>query len=597
MSEQKQPPAIGIDLGTTHSVVAHVDADGRPVTIRNREGELTTPSSVFFDRTTVVVGKEAVKAGQYEPQYIAQFAKRDVGKSSYNKTIRGEKLPPEVIQALVLQKLKRDAERQVGEFRHAVVTVPAFFNEPRRKSTQDAGRLAGLEVLDIINEPTAAAVAYGVQSGFLSETAEARVPEKILVYDLGGGTFDATLMEIDGRNFNAVATVGDVFLGGIDWDRRILNHVAEALLDLSGCDVRQDGVAVQALMREAEEAKHALSAREEVTIHFSHEGHRIQVPLTRDEFESLTVDLLERTRFTVNNLLRDASCRWADLTRVILVGGSTRMPMIENMLRNESGRKIDSSLSPDEAVAHGAAIYADILLRSVSSSRPRVSVRNVNSHDLGVLAHDPKTNRPRRKTLIPRNTPLPTSGAGRFVTQREGQASVKVDVIEGGDDSGHGATPIGKCVIDDLPASLPPKSPIVVVFQYEQNGRLTIDANLPHAERQATLSIERASGLSDSLLRMWEQRIAAGLHLGQGESEQEPPGGSAASTVTQQPTPVKVVSQGQAAEGTNSSWLQSDNAELEGVEFPAEDEPEAPPIQTSPPPLRPSRGDEPSSTA
>jgi len=318
MADATSEPAVGIDLGTTHSVIAQLDRDGRPVTIQNREGDATTPSVVFFDRASVVVGKEAVKASQFQPELVAQFAKRDVGRSTYQRTIRDERLPPEVIQALVLQKLRRDAERIIGRFAKAVITVPAFFNEPRRKSTQDAGQLAGLEVLDIINEPTAAAIAFGVQQGFLTDEAEAKEREKILVYDLGGGTFDATLMDIDGHNYRAIATLGDVQLGGIDWDERIADFVAEKFVDRHGVDPRKDAAARQSLLLDAEDAKHSLSAREEVLIHFTHEGHRARITLTREKFESLTKDLLERTRFTVNNLLRDAGLTWDDLTRVIL---------------------------------------------------------------------------------------------------------------------------------------------------------------------------------------------------------------------------------------------------------------------------------------
>jgi len=568
MAERISEPIVGIDLGTTHSVIAHLDPDGRPVTIQNREGDLTTPSVVFFDRASVVAGKEAVKAALHEPELIAQFTKRDVGRSAYRKAIRGERLPPEVIQALVLQKLKCDAERKIGDFDKAVITVPAFFNEPRRKSTQDAGRLAGLAVLDIINEPTAAAIAYGVQQGFLTDKAAAKEPEKILVYDLGGGTFDATLMDIDGFNYNAVATVGDVHLGGIDWDARIVDYVAKHFVDNHGADPRRDAATYQCLLQEAADAKHSLTARNEVSIHFAYEGHRARITLTRDRFESLAVDLLERTRFTVSNLLRDAGLTWDDLTRVILVGGSTRMPMIERMLRRESGKPVDGSLSPDEAVAHGAAIYAGLLMASDESERPRLAVRNVNSHDLGVLGIDPKTKRRSRKVLIPRNTPLPATGSGRFVTRRESQSNVKVDVIEGGDASGNGATPIGKCVIEDLPPSLPAGSRINVFFTYADNGRLTVRARLPDVDREATLSIERASGLSDKLLEHWEERMREGLRVG--VSADKPPAASQAVLI----------------EPVVASLADED---LEVTDFLVdEDEPEPPPIvNPKPPPARP----------
>ena len=226
MQNTNQEPAIGIDLGTTFSVIAHLDSTGRPCTIPNSAGDLTTPSVVLFDGESIVVGKEAVKAAVACPDDIAQFVKRAMGSPVYHQAIHGEQLPPEVLQSFILEKLRKDAVLKVGEFRKAVISVPAFFNEPRRKATQDAGSLAGLEVLDIINEPTAAAIAYGVQEGFLTDTGEARQKETILVYDLGGGTFDVTLMEIDGKNYTAIATAGDVEQGGIDWDRRLADYIA-----------------------------------------------------------------------------------------------------------------------------------------------------------------------------------------------------------------------------------------------------------------------------------------------------------------------------------------------------------------------------------
>jgi len=210
--------AVGIDLGTTFSALAYVDPPDRPVTVSNAEGDKTTPSVVFFDRKRPIVGVEAVEAGILEPDRLAQFAKRDVGEVVYGKSIRGERIPPEVIQALVLKKVKADAELQLGEIRQVVITVPAFFNEPCRKATQDAGRLAGIDVLDIINEPTAAAITFGFRQGFLTSKGESRERERILIYDLGGGTFDVAIMEIDGGSYTTIATAGDVYLGGIDWD-------------------------------------------------------------------------------------------------------------------------------------------------------------------------------------------------------------------------------------------------------------------------------------------------------------------------------------------------------------------------------------------
>ena len=502
------PPAVGIDLGTTFCVVAHLDPAGRPCTIPNSEGDLITPSVVLFDGASVAVGKEAVKAATTEPDRVAAFAKRDMGSPMYSRPIAGQHLPPEVIQSLILEKLKRDAEAKLGPFTKCVITVPAFFNEPRRKATQDAGHLAGLEVIDLINEPTAAAIAYGVQAGFLTGTGEARKMERVLVFDLGGGTFDVTLMEIDGTNYTALATAGDVHLGGIDWDRRIADRIAEQFVAKHrGIDPRQHPGGLQRLLREAEDAKRTLSAREQASINFEFSGHALRLPFARREFEESTIDLLERTRFTSTSVLRDAGLGWKDITRLLLVGGSTRMPMVQQMLEQESGLRVDRSLSADEAVAHGAALYAGLLLATEAGKRPTMRVKNVNGHDLGVLGRDPATGRPKTSVIIPRNTPLPATRAKRYAISRENQRDVAIQVIEGGDRSGNNSTPIGRCVIRGLPAGLSPGTPVEVSFTYEANGRLTVRGSLPDHGIEAVLNVERASGLTDATLGEWSRRL------------------------------------------------------------------------------------------
>jgi len=506
-------PAVGIDLGTTFSVLAHLDSDGRPRTIVNEEGDLITPSAVFFDRDAPIVGREALRAGEAEPQRLARFAKRDVGQRQFGKSICGRELPPEVIEALVLAKLKQDASLKLGAFRKAVITVPAYFNEPRRKATQDAGRLAGLEVIDIINEPTAAAIAYGWEQRLLADDLTADRRERVLVYDLGGGTFDVTLMELQGVDFRAVAIAGDVYLGGMDWDQRIAGHAADRFRDEHGIDLRDDPAQWERLMQAAGEAKHALSARAETRIPVSCDGKQSQLRLTRAEFESLTGELVERTRLTCSRVLRDAGVTWSDLTRLLLVGGATRMPMIQRMLAEESGLQPDRSLSPDEAVAHGAAIYAGLLLNHGNEVVRRLSVRNVNSHTLGVLGIEPESRLTRRKVMIARNTPLPASVARKFQTAKDGQRDVAIPVVEGGTETGEGCTHIGRLVVSDLPAELPAGTPVKVVFHYGQDGRLRVQASLPAAGKDAQLTLERAAGMSDEALAQWAEEMHAGLAI------------------------------------------------------------------------------------
>ena len=504
-------PPVGIDLGTTFSAVAHLDSDGRPWTILNSDGDLTTPSVVYFDTAGAIVGKEAIAAGEFEPDRLAQFAKRDMGEAAFSKEIRGQRLPAEVLQGIILKKLKDDTELKLGPINKVVITVPAFFNEPCRKATQDAGRLAGLEVLDIINEPTAAAICFGIQQGFLNEDGTSRGKERILIYDLGGGTFDVTLMEIDGTKFTALATAGDVYLGGVDWDSRLVIHLAKAFQLEHEVDILPDPIARQMLQQKAAETKHSLSTRESVTVFLSHEGRRLKLEVTRATFEELTADLLDRTIMTVNKLLREAKVEFKDLTRLLLVGGSTRMPAVNAMLERETGLQPDRSLSPDESVAHGAAIYAGLLMKTGAERINGMSVTNVSSHDLGILGVERETGRKRRSTMIPRNTQLPIKARKTFPTLRDNQQSVEVNVIEGGDDSGNNATPIGKCTVKGLPANLPAKTPVQVTFKYGSDGRLTVQASLPTIEKDAEMTIDRAAGLSEEELVKWASIVEAGI--------------------------------------------------------------------------------------
>jgi molecular chaperone DnaK len=511
MSDRKIP-AIGIDLGTTHSVIAFLDSEGRPTTIHNAEGGITTPSVVFFDETGPVVGKEAARTAPFEPELIAQFAKRDIGSPFYEKEICGIQLPPEVVEAIILRKIKEDAELVLGEIHDVVITVPAYFNEPRRKATQDAGELAGLNVLDIINEPTAAAIAYGIHRQFSpsTESPENKEKETILVYDLGGGTFDATLMELQDSQYTAIGTAGDVYLGGIDWDKRIFDFVIEQFINELDIDPREDSSAAERLKQSSEVAKLALTARSQYKMHCEYEGNRLRIDLSREQFEELTRDLVERTLFTIRKMLKEASHTWDDITSVLLVGGSTRMPMIIEALESESGVAINRSISPDEAVAHGAAVYAELVLSKTGDRTSNLQVKNVNSHDLGVLAVEGSTGMPRRKILIPRNSTLPAKGSGSFKTRDDNQQTVAVNVIEGGDASGRNATKIGTCVVSGLPADLPAKTPVEVRFQYLENGRLTVEAWLPETKSQATLEIKRAAGLSEEKMTYWANWLSKG---------------------------------------------------------------------------------------
>ncbi|MCH8045943.1 MAG: Hsp70 family protein [Planctomycetes bacterium] len=500
--------AVGIDLGTTYSAVAHLDPSGRPVTLVNAEGDLITPSVVLFEGTSVIVGKEARKAIATDANQVADCAKRDLGSRVYHKLLEGRQYPPEAVAGFILNKLRLDAERQIGQFKKVVITVPAYFDEVRRKSTQDAGYMAGFEVLDIINEPTAAAVAYGFQKGFLDETGSAREAQNVLVYDLGGGTFDVTVMRLEGSDFRTLATDGDVQLGGRDWDTRLIDFVAEDFIRRHSLDPREDPNAAGRLWRECEDAKRTLSARQRANIACDYKGQAARVEITREKFQEITHDLLDRTRFTVRQTLLAAGLEWDDIDRVLLVGGSTRMPMVSDMLRELSGKIADNSVAADEAVAHGAALQAGLALARAAGRKGRFHIENVNSHSLGVVATDPQTQRKRNACVIPRNTPLPVNAKRQFKTQKQNQKTILVQIVEGESKMPDECLQIGKCVVRDLPPDLPPGTPIDVRFRYEENGRLTIVVTVGNNGTELRHEITRDNTLTQGQLDRWRKYIA-----------------------------------------------------------------------------------------
>ncbi len=474
----KQPP-IGIDLGTTYSLVAYLDDTGRPVTVPNSAGDLLTPSALLFDDDGIVVGREAVKSWTLAPDRYIECFKRDMGNAVTRRTVRGLEAPPEVLSAFVLDRLKQDAEHRLGPIRQVVITVPAFFDETRRKATQEAGRLAHLEVLDIINEPTAAALAFGHQKGFLdlgASDAAAR-QMRVLVYDLGGGTFDVTILEIEGTRFRTLATDGDVFLGGKDFDERLVNYLAEQFIAAHGVDPRRDPQDAAQLWLDAQEAKHTLSERSKATAVCFHAGIRMRVDVSRAQFEDLAGDLVERTETTTSLVIKQAGLNWQQIDRVLLVGGSSRMPMIGQMLRKVTDREPDRSQSPDEAVAHGAALYAGMLMgRKTSSGQGSCELINVNSHSLGVVGLHPQTRQSINVVLIPKNTALPCRVVRTFKTARADQRSVKVTVVEGESDRPEACIALGVCVVRNLPPGLPQNTPVEVEYSYHANGRLSVSA-------------------------------------------------------------------------------------------------------------------------
>jgi molecular chaperone DnaK len=461
-----------------------------------------------------------------QPDIVAQWVKRDMGLPFYHQPIHGQKLPPEVIQACILRRLKHDIQRTLGEGDRVVITVPAYFDEPRRKATDDAGEMAGLKVMDIVNEPTAAALSFGECLGYLSAGGMPRDEMTIFVYDLGGGTFDATLLRLAPGHIRTLATDGDVMLGGHDWDLRLANFAADRFQEQCGINLREDHAGMNRLLLAVIDAKHTLSARGQATIRVEHAGRRAEIPVTRQQFEEMTADLLERTAHTVRQLVQTAGLQWDDVARVLLVGGSTRMPMVVNLLRQLSGKEPDHTVNPDEAVARGAALFAAYLQvhgggreeklpsqpaetseQQTQTDMAGLLITNVNSHSLGVEGIEPKTLRRKNVVILPRNTSLPAQVTERFATRTDGQRSIVLQVLEGESLIPAECTAIGRTVIRNLPGGLPKNWPVDVTFEYADNGRLNIHAVVPGTHQEASLFLERASGMSSEGIARWKQPI------------------------------------------------------------------------------------------
>ena len=494
-------PAVGIDLGTTYSAIAILDHEGRPKTLVNSEGDRTTPSVLLFNGTNVIVGAQAELAKSTQFEAIAEYTKRDLGKRSYHKQIAGFEYPPEALLGFILNKLRKDASQHIGDFNQAVITVPAYFDEVRRKATQDAGYLAGIEVLDIINEPTAAALAYGYQHDHSASGGQT-----ILVYDLGGGTFDVTIVNIGTKEYRALATDGDVKLGGVDWDERLVNYLAEQFVSNYSLDPRDDKNSLGELWQHARRTKHALSDAEECNVEVTFQMQTLSMTITRVQFESLTADLLERTRFTASQTVKAANLTWSDIDHVLLVGGSTRMPAVGSMLREESGAEPDCSVSPDESVAHGAALHAGRLLDQKLGKTSAFSVENVSSHTLGVIGVNPETKRPRTARIVPRNTALPITAKREFRI-RPGQETIKIDIVEGESRSPDACQLIGSCMIRGIPANLPENSAVEVFFKYREDGRLKVKVRVKGTDIVLDNDFLRENTMSQEQLDVWRNYI------------------------------------------------------------------------------------------
>ncbi|RMH87195.1 MAG: molecular chaperone DnaK [Actinomyces sp.] len=483
------PKAVGIDLGTTNSVVSVLEG-GDPVVIPNAEGSRTTPSVVAFSKDgEVLVGEVAKRQAITNPDRTIRSVKRHMG-TNWTIEIDGKKYTPQEISARILQKLKRDAEEYLGDtVTEAVITVPAYFDDAQRTATKEAGQIAGLEVLRIINEPTAAALAYGLDKEGSEQT--------ILVFDLGGGTFDVSILEIGEGVFEVKSTHGDTNLGGDDWDQRIIDWLVESFKNDHGVDLSKDPMALQRLKEAAEKAKIELSQTQSSQINLpfitaTDAGPlHLDYTLTRAKFQEMTADLLERCKGPFEQAIKDANLTKADIDHVVLVGGSTRMPAVQDLVRELTGKEPNKGVNPDEVVAIGAAIQAGVLKGEVKD----VLLLDVTPLSLGI-----ETKGGVMTKLIERNTTIPTRKTEVFTTAEDNQPSVEIHVLQGEREMAAYNKTLGKFQLVDLPPAPRGVPQIEVTFDIDANGIVHVSAKDRATGKEQSMTITGQSSLDKNTI-------------------------------------------------------------------------------------------------
>ncbi len=486
------PKAVGIDLGTTNSVVSVLEA-GEPTVIPNAEGARTTPSVVGFSKSDeVLVGEVAKRQAITNPDRTIRSVKRHMGDSSWHIDIDGKRYNAQEISARILQKLKRDAESYLGDtVNQAVITVPAYFDDAQRTATKEAGQIAGLEVLRIINEPTAAALAYGLDK---------EEEQTVLVFDLGGGTFDVSVLEISEGIFQVKSTSGNTHLGGDDWDQRVIDWLVKSFKDTDGVDLGNDKMALQRLKEAAEKAKIELSSVQETTINLpfitaTDTGPKhLDLKLTRAKFQELTSDLVDACRGPFDQAISDAGLDKSKIDHVVLVGGATRMPAIQELVHTMTGKEPHKGVNPDEVVAIGAAIQAGVLKGEVKD----VLLLDVTPLSLGI-----ETKGGVMTKLIERNTTIPTRRSEVFTTAEDGQPSVEIHVLQGEREMAMYNKTLGKFQLVDLPPAPRGVPQIEVTFDIDANGIVHVAAKDRATGKEQSMTITGQSALGkDDINRM-----------------------------------------------------------------------------------------------
>ena len=504
----KHTHAVGIDLGTTYSCIAWLNEHGQPITIPNQEGELSTPSAVFFDGDQPVVGTEAIRNAIASPDRVVQHAKRCIGNAQKFWKIGDMRYSPVHISGMILRKLISAAQENIGEIREAVITVPAQFSDSQRHATMQAGHAAGLERIEMINEPVAAALCHVLGNEGLAFT-ELATDQQLLVFDLGGGTLDLAVVKYKTNEVRVVASDGDLELGGLDFTRVLVDAASDKFMADFGDDPRSHRGSLQFLTLEAEQAKRSLSVRPRAAITVQHEGHRKTYQIEQAEFEMLSRKLIQRSEEITRRILKDNKLGWAHIDVVLTTGGASRMPMIRESLKKLSGRTLNSSLSPDQSIAHGAAYYAGMLLsndqyartvfNSTASSRlARVKQQSVNARALGILVRDDNGKRVPH-FLIDANTPLPVARTHVFGTVVANQNRVHVRIVESGAGADRPPTVLGDCQITDLPPNLPEGTEIEVTISYDHQARVHVAAREPMSGRRAEVELIRQENVNSQL--------------------------------------------------------------------------------------------------